>query len=109
MTKNVKVQYVGFKADNQAREYTFIVQRASNETSEYTITIGNEAFGPRRVRFQDAPEICSLRLHRELDTFEDHPPQSNYRISEMDLDDFITAHPSSAHRYPHKPKSSPDQ
>jgi len=109
MTKNVRVQYVGFKADILERVYTFIVQRASNETSEYTLTIGNEAFGPRRVRFQDAPEICSLRLHRELDTFEDHPPQSNYRISEMDLNDFLTAHSSSARRYPHKPKSSPDQ
>jgi hypothetical protein len=108
MTKNVNVQYVGFKADSIERKYSFIVRRALNEISEFTITIGNEAFGPRRVRFQDAPEICSMRLHRELDTFEDHPPQSSYRISEMDLDDFITSHPSSRGHL-HKPKTSPDQ
>ena len=109
MTKNVRVQYLGFKADNLERAYTFVVQRPLNETSEYTITIGNEAFSSRRVRFQDAPEICSLRLHRELATFEDHPPQSNYRISEMDLDDFVIAHPSSARGYPQKSKTPPEQ
>jgi hypothetical protein len=55
MTKSVNVQYVGFKADGIERKYSFIVRRALNEISEFTITIGNEAFGPRRVRFQDAP------------------------------------------------------
>jgi hypothetical protein len=108
MNKNV-AQYIGFKANTQERKYNFIVRRTLNEISEFTIPIGNETFGPRRVRFQDAPEIFSLRLHRELDTFEDHPPQSNYRISEMDLNDFMTAHPSSSRRYPHKPISSLDQ
>ena len=104
MSKGVNVQYIGFKANAQEREYNFIVRRTLNETSEFTITIGNEAFGSRRVRFQDAPEICSLRLHRELDTFENHPPQSNYRINEMDLDAFITSHPPSVRGFPHKPK-----
>jgi hypothetical protein len=69
MTKNVNVQYVGFEAKALVREYSFIVRRALNETSEFTLTIGNEAFGSRPVRFQDAPEICLLRLHRELAVF----------------------------------------
>jgi hypothetical protein len=88
MTEAVNVQYVGFKAKALVREYSFIVRRALNETSEFTLTIGNEAFGSRRVRFQDAPEICSLRLHRELAVFGDHPPKAHFRISETDLDDY---------------------
>jgi hypothetical protein len=52
MTENVNVQYVGFEAKALVREYSFIVRRALNETSEFTLTIGNEAFGSRRVRFQ---------------------------------------------------------
>jgi hypothetical protein len=104
MTENIKVQYVGFKAKALVREYSFIVRRALDETSEFTMTIGNEAFGSRRVRFQDAPEICSLRLHRELAVFGDHPPQSTFCISETDLDDYRSSHAPSTRGYPYKPK-----
>jgi hypothetical protein len=104
MTENVDVQYVGFKAKALVREYSFVVRRALNETSEFTLTIGNEAFGSRRVRFQDAPEICSLRLHRELAVFGNHPPKAHYRISETDLDDYRSSHASKAAGYPYKPK-----
>jgi hypothetical protein len=108
MTENVNVQYVGFKAKALVREYSFIVRRALNETSEFTLTIGNEAFGSRRVRFQDAPEICSLRLRRELAVFGDQPPQAHYCISETDLDDYRGSHTPSARGYPYKPKAPRD-
>lgn len=108
MTEIVKVQYVGFEAKALVREYSFIVRQALNETSEFTLTIENEAFGSRRVRFQDAPEICLLRLHRELAVFENHPPKSHYRISETDLDDYRSSHTPKAWGYPYKPKVSRD-
>jgi hypothetical protein len=109
MTETVNVQYVGFQAKALVREYSFIVRRALNETSEFTLTIGNEAFGSRRVRFQDGPEICSLRLHRELAVFGDLPPQAHYQISETDLDDYRSCHAPKARGYPHKPKATRDQ
>jgi hypothetical protein len=108
MTENVNVQYVGFEAKALVREYSFIVRRALSETSEFTLTIGNEAFGSRRVRFQDAPEICSLRLHRELAVFGNHPPRAHYRISETDLDEYRSSHATKAWGYPYKPKVSRD-
>ncbi len=104
MTENINVQYVGFEAKTLVREYSFIVRRGLNETSEFTLTIRNEAFGSHRVRFQDAPEICSLRLHRELAVFGDHPPQANYSISETDLEDYRSSHAPKASGYPYKPK-----
>src|SRR5713101_173413 len=103
MTENINVQYVGFQAKALVREYSFIVRRALNETSEFTLTIGNEAFGSRRVRFQDAPEICSLRLHRELAVFGKHTPRRNYRISESDLDDYRSSHAPKTAGYLYKP------
>lgn len=106
---NVNVQYVGFKANSLERVYSFIVRRALNQTSEFTLAIGNEVFGSRRVRFQDAPEICSVRLHRELAAFADHPPQAHYRISETDLVEFVTSHAPSSRSYPYKPKDSGNQ
>ena len=108
MTENIKVQYVGFKAKALVREYSFIVRRALDETSEFTITIGNEAFGSRRVRFQDAPEICSLRLSRELAAFGNHPLQAHYRISETDLEDYRSSHEKKAEGYLYKPKAPQD-
>lgn len=100
MTENVNVQYIGFEAKALVREYSFLVRQALNETSEFTLTILNEAFNSRRVRYQDAPEICSLKLHRELATFSNHPPQTHYRISEIELDEYRNAHAL-------KPKPSP--
>jgi len=108
MIENINVQYVGFEAKTLVREYSFIVRQGLDETSKFTLTIGNEAFGSRGVRFQDAPEICSLRLHRELAVFGNHPPQAHYRISETDLDDYRTAHAPKPSGYPHKPKVSRD-
>jgi hypothetical protein len=108
MTENVNVQYVGFEAKALVREYSFIVRRALNETSEFTLTIENEAFGSRRVRFQDAPEICLLRLHRELSVFGNRPPQAHYLISETDLDEYSSSHAPKASGYPYKPKVSRD-
>jgi hypothetical protein len=104
MSDNVNVQYTGFEAKALVREYTFLVRQALNETREFTLTIVNEAFNSRRVRYQDAPEICSLRLHRELVTFSNHPPESQYRISEIDLDDYRSAHAPKAPGYPYRPK-----
>jgi hypothetical protein len=106
MTEIVNVQYVGFKAKALVREYSFIVRRALNEDSEFTLTIGNEAFGPRGVRFQDAPDICSLRLHRELAVFGDHPPQAHFLISGTDLDDYRNSHAPKTWGSPYKPKVS---
>jgi len=108
MTEKVNVQYVGFEAQALVREYRFVVRRALNVTSEFTLTIGNEAFASRRVRFQDAPEICSLRLHHELDAFGGTPPQANYHISETDLDEYRTSHAPRAGGYPYKRKDPRD-
>lgn len=100
MNDTVIVQYVGFEAKTLAREYNFHVRQASSEIREFTLTIVNEAFNSRRVRYQDAAEICSLRLHRELATFSNYPPQTHYRISEIDLDEYRNAHTP-------RPKPSP--
>ncbi len=66
MSDNVMVQFVGFQSKAQVREYTFTVRERETEPREFTVAIANEAFDSRRVRFQDAPDICSHKLHREL-------------------------------------------
>ena len=92
MKEFVNVQYVGFEAKALVREYSFLVRQASSETREFALTIVNEAFSSHRVRYQDGPDICSLKLHRELATFSNHPPQTHYRISEVELDEYRNSH-----------------
>ena len=96
MSDNKIVQYVGFQTKAATREYTFTVHEQSSENISYTLTILSEAFLSHRVRYQDAPEICSQRLHRELDAHANHPPATNFSITEADLDSY---------RDSHKPKS----
>jgi hypothetical protein len=92
VSENVNVQYVGFESKALVREYNFLVRQASSGTREFALTIVNEAFSSRRVRYQDGPDICSLKLHHELVTFANQPPQTHYRISEVDLDEYRDSH-----------------
>ena len=94
MSDNIMVQYVGFESKAQVREYTFNVREASTEPREFRLTIANEAFDCHRVRYQDAPGICSEKLGRELITYANHPPKNHYRITDAELDDYRSAHTS---------------
>lgn len=92
MAETIMVQYVGFKAKKVVREYSFVVRETSREPREFTFTILNEAFESHRVRYQDAPDICSLKLRRELADSLNQPPKSHYRISETELDNYRDSH-----------------
>ena len=67
------LQYVGFEDKGTVREYTFTLRGSGGKSCEYFVSIANAAFVVRRVRYQDAPEICSCRLHREFAARADHP------------------------------------
>ena len=108
MTEKVNVQYVGFEAKALVREYSFLVRQASSGTREFAVTIVNEAFIARRLRYQDGPDICSLKLHRELAAFANQPPRTDYRISELELDEYRDSHASKAAGRHYKPKAEQD-
>ena len=73
------------------REYTFTLRGSCGESSEYFVTIPNVAFVAHRVRYQDAPDICSLRLHREFATKTNHPPSTRFCITDAELADYKNA------------------
>ena len=105
MSESVNVQYVGFKSKAIVREYSFLVRESSIEPQEITLTILHEAFTSQRLSFQNAPDICSLKLHRELADSVNNPLKTHYRISETELDDYHESHSSKAAKglYPRKP------
>jgi hypothetical protein len=92
LSKDVLVQFVGFQVQALVRDYIFTVREPATELREFTLTIQNEAFNGRRVRYQDAPDVCSLKLHRELATYANHPPGTHYAITDADLENYRTSH-----------------
>ncbi len=95
---SVIVEYVGFVANAGGREYSFLVREAPNAPREFTLTIGNESFDARRVRYQDGADICSRKLHRELDIHANRPLETSYRISDAELEDYRNSHAPKAAR-----------
>jgi len=92
------VKYVGFAAKAQFREYTFVVRGETSDPLEYTMSIANEAFVSHRARYQDAPDICSLRLHRELALIPNDPPTTYFCVTDAELAEYNEA------RKPKKPR-----
>jgi hypothetical protein len=108
MLENINVQYVGFEARGLVREYRFVVRGAANHTNDYFFEIENESFSSRHVRFQDAAEICSLRLHRELAASGNQPARSHFRIGIAELADYCKSHSPKAVGNPYKSQGPED-
>jgi hypothetical protein len=88
MSESQVIQYVGFRASALGRDYTFSVHEPGAPSREYTLTITNEAFESHRARYQDAPEVCSLRLHQELATSTNDPATTHFGITDSELADY---------------------
>jgi hypothetical protein len=88
---------VGFKSKAIVREYSFLLRESSIEPQEITFTILHEAFRSHSLRYQDAPDLCSLKLHREMANSVNSPLKTHYRINGAELDDY---------RYSHFPKAA---
>ena len=91
---NVTAQYLGFTSKAIVREYNFLVKESTTEPQEVTFTILNEAFTSRRLSFQNAPDICSRKLQRELADSANNPLKARYRINEIELDEYRESHAS---------------
>jgi hypothetical protein len=92
VSREILVQFIRFESKALVREYTFVVREASTDAREFTLTIANQAFNERRVRYQDAPDVCSLKLRQELAANANHPPSSHFRITDADLEEYRSNH-----------------
>jgi hypothetical protein len=88
---SISTQYVGFISKLSTREYSFVV-RELTETTKITFAIPNSVFTSRRLSFQNAPDLCSLKLHRELAGSADEPLKAHYRITDTELDHYHNLH-----------------
>jgi hypothetical protein len=98
------VEYVGFRARETTREYTLRVKQAAGAIDDFTLAIANEAFITHRVRYQDGPDICFLKLQRELAALDGALPASYLNITDAELEEYRAAHaPKPPQRRPRPP------
>ena len=108
MSDSLIVQFVGYEVQTLVRAYRFSVREAKSEPREFIVSIENAAFDGRRARFQDAPDICSLRLHKELSADANHAANTHFQITEQELDDYRGRHSPKPSQSPYKKKVKED-
>ena len=91
-TTTPKSQYLGFTVNEKARVYRLRVTRPNGDSHDFLMHISNRAFLSNRVRYQDAPEICFLKLERELDACGESLPASQLKVTDAELDEYREAH-----------------
>jgi hypothetical protein len=109
MSDAVIMEYLGFESKNQGREYTFRVRYAAQDVRNFTLSIPNEAFNSHRVRYQDAPDVCSGKLRRELTANGNIPSMTNFPVSDTELDDYKSMHAPKSAKSPYARKPQDDE
>jgi hypothetical protein len=104
MSHEILVQFLGFESKETVREYIFQVREPAHEPREFTLTIDQDAFTTRLLRFQDAPDVCSSRLRRELTANANHPPETHFHITLAELDDYRNRHTPPKRSMFHRPR-----
>ncbi len=98
------VAYVGFTTAQNTREYRLRVQEGG-VFHDFVRAISLEAFIARRARYQDAPDICFLKLQRELAEGEGTLPDAYLSITDSELEEYRAAHAPKPP--PRRPKPAP--
>jgi hypothetical protein len=89
---SAQVEYVGFVTQGAWREYTLRARPAAGDWRNFTLAIASAAFIANRVRYQDAPDICFLKLQRELLAHPGEYPEAHLNISDAELEDYRVSH-----------------
>ena len=85
------VHYLGFRITADGREYLMQVSDAL-EPRTYVLLVTHEAFATRQTRFQDAPDLCSRKLERELKADPDLLAADRLLLTADELLDYRHAH-----------------
>ena len=91
------VRYVGFRSTPRGREYTMRVTDVES-SRDFILVIRNEAFVSGEARFQDAPDLCSGKLRRELAAHPDLLPGEGVAVTAQDLFDYRICHLSAVEK-----------
>lgn len=102
------VSYLGFRAGDSSRQYRLAVTGVDGSAAEVVVSIPNEAFTEKRLKYQDAPEICFLKLKHELAAAAGGPLASHFDVTNAELEEYRSAHAvKTSHKRPPTPPATP--
>ena len=87
-----QVSYVGFKNLATSREYTLRVTQVNGTSNDFLFAVSNDAFLTHHVRYQDAAEICFLKLQRAVIASDPALPAARQDLTEQDFEEYRLAH-----------------
>jgi hypothetical protein len=90
MKPHIALEYLGFSSAGDRRQYRLQI-REGGEIHPYTVSIANAAFSDGRAHLQDGPDICYLRMQREMLAFGLLGPTA-LDITDAELVAYRTAH-----------------
>ena len=93
-TRHPIVRYVGFRSSGRGREYTLHVSDGLS-SREFVMLITHQAFASHEARYQDGPDVCSMKLRRLLATEPDILPGECVALTAQDLLEYHADHLSS--------------
>ena len=102
-SRNVIVRYGGFRATARGREYTMHVADGVS-SREFVLLITHQAFADHEARFQDAPDVCSSKLRRELAADPGLVPGDCMALTSQDLTDYRVDHSSPVKKREKRPQ-----
>jgi len=105
-SRNLIVRYGGFRATARGREYTMHVADGLS-SREFVLLITHQAFADREARFQDAPDVCSGKLRRELAADPGMVPGDCMTVTTQDLADYRGDHSSPLKKREKRPQPPP--
>jgi hypothetical protein len=92
------VEYLGFRIGETTRDYRLLIRHPDGVCQQFVLAIPHEAFTSQRVRYQDAAEICFLKLSRALDQWISAPGSpplaASQDVTDADLLAYREAHTS---------------
>jgi hypothetical protein len=98
---SAQIEYLGFTSQAATRQYTLRVRLGAGEPHDVRLAIPNEVFLARRLRYQDAPEICFLIVQREIVACNGGLPSPELTVTDADLASYREAHaPKPSQRRP---------
>lgn len=102
----LQMEYVGFSTRDDYREYVLRVRPPGGESRQVVVTIPSEAFLAHRVRYQDGPEICYLKLQRELAVDATASLPDRLDVTNADLEAYKVAHTPKPRKRASEPPAS---
>lgn len=91
MGDSYRSEYVGFKVNAATRDYQLRVTTPGTEARDFIVAIPNKAFLAHRLSYQDAPDLCFLKLRSALDGCAELAA-TRMLVTDAELEEYREAH-----------------